>query len=106
MSAAAGLFGVQGIALAAVANAAIVPSVNILCVMVFAKYGSAGRMPFSKVLKQLALNPLILACFAGGLVQVSGWDCLSVLSRCSRPWDKRHCRSDCSALVLRLSSEA
>ncbi|QVN04068.1 AEC family transporter [Pseudomonas rhodesiae] len=73
VSAAAGLFGVQGIALAAVANAAIVPSVNILCVMVFAKYGSAGRMPFSKVLKQLALNPLILACFAGGLVQVSGW---------------------------------
>ncbi|WP_447891474.1 AEC family transporter [Pseudomonas atacamensis] len=73
VSAAAGLFGVQGIALAAVANAAIVPTVNILCVLVFAKYGSGGRMPFSKVLKQLALNPLVLACFAGGLIQVLGW---------------------------------
>lgn len=74
VSAAAGLFGVQGIALAAVANAAIVPTVNILCVLVFAKYGSGGRMPFSKVLKQLALNPLVLACFAGGFIQVWGWE--------------------------------
>lgn len=73
VSAAAGLFGVHGIALAAVANAAIVPTVNILCVLVFAKYGSGGRMPFSKVLKQLALNPLLLACFAGGLMRVLGW---------------------------------
>ncbi|WP_245394181.1 AEC family transporter [Pectobacterium parvum] len=35
VSVAAGLFGSQGIALAAVANAAIVPTVNILCVLVF-----------------------------------------------------------------------
>lgn len=74
VSAAAGLFGVQGIALAAVANAAIVPTVNILCVLVFAKYGSGGRMPLSKVLRQLALNPLVLACIAGGLIQVLGWE--------------------------------
>ena len=73
VSAAAGLFGVQGVALAAVANAAIVPTVNILCVLVFARFGSSGRMTFSKVLKQLALNPLVLACFAGGLIQVLGW---------------------------------
>ncbi|MBD8623412.1 AEC family transporter [Pseudomonas sp. CFBP 13727] len=72
VSIAAGLFGVQGIALAAVANAAIVPTVNILCVLVFAKYGAGGRMPLSKVLKQLALNPLLLSCLAGGLIQVTG----------------------------------
>lgn len=73
VSAVAGLFGVQGIALAAVANAAIVPTVNILCVLVFAKYGSGGRMPFSKVLKQLVLNPLVMACIAGGLIQILDW---------------------------------
>lgn len=73
VSAAAGLLGAQGVALAAVANAAIVPTVNILCVLVFAKYGSGGRMPLSKVLKQLALNPLVLACLAGGLFQAAGW---------------------------------
>lgn len=72
VSAAAGLFGAQGIALAAVANAAIVPTVNILCVLVFARYGSAGRMPMRKVFRQLALNPLVLACFAGILVQTLG----------------------------------
>lgn len=72
VSAAAGLFGVQGIALAAVANAAIVPTVNILCVLVFARYGAAGRMPLTQVLKQLALNPLVLACFAGIAVQALG----------------------------------
>lgn len=72
VSAAAGLFGMQGIALAAVANAAIVPTVNILCVLVFARYGSSGRMPLVKVLRQLALNPLVLACFAGILLQALG----------------------------------
>lgn len=74
VSAAAGLFGSQGIALAAVANAAIVPTVNILCVLVFARYGSSGRMPVRKVFRQLALNPLVLACFGGILVQVLGWN--------------------------------
>ena len=72
VSAAAGLFGAQGIALAAVANAAIVPTVNILCVLVFARYGSAGRMSASKVMKQLAFNPLVLACFCGIAVQFTG----------------------------------
>ncbi|MDZ5602761.1 AEC family transporter [Pseudomonas sp. RP23018S] len=72
VSAAAGLFGAQGIALAAVANAAIVPTVNILCVLVFARYGAAGKMPAGKVMKHLALNPLVLACFGGIAVQFTG----------------------------------
>ncbi|UFH48034.1 AEC family transporter [Pseudomonas sp. KNUC1026] len=65
VSAMVGLFGAQGVALAAVANAAIVPTVNILCVLVFARYGSSGTMPPGKVARQVALNPLVLACFAG-----------------------------------------
>lgn len=40
VSLAAGLFGAKGIALAAVCNAAIVPTVNLMCVLVFARYGS------------------------------------------------------------------
>ncbi|MDU9389909.1 AEC family transporter [Pseudomonas sp. zfem002] len=73
VSAAAGLFGTQGIALAAVANAAIVPTVNILCVLVFARYGSAGRMTWQDVLRQMALNPLLLACAGGILLHATGW---------------------------------
>lgn len=72
VSVVAGLFGAQGIALAAVANAAIVPTVNILCVLVFARYGTGGRMSVGKVAKQLALNPLVLACFGGILLQALG----------------------------------
>ena len=72
VSAAAGLFGSQGIALAAVANAAIVPTVNILCVLVFARYGSTGRMSWKTVARQMALNPLLLACAVGSLLHGTG----------------------------------
>lgn len=72
VSAAAALFGAKGIALAAVANAAIVPTVNVLCVLVFARYGNIGRLSVRNVLKQLALNPLVVACVIGILFQVTG----------------------------------
>lgn len=45
---------------------------NILCVLVFAWYGSAGRMSLGKVLRQLAINPLVVACFAGITLQALG----------------------------------
>lgn len=72
VTAAAGIFGAHGIALAAIANAAIVPTVNILCVLVFARYGAGSRPTLASVLKQLALNPLLLACALGMLVRGSG----------------------------------
>lgn len=67
----AGLFGSQGIALAAICNAAIVPTVNILCVLVFSRYGSV-KLNGTQLLKQLLQNPLVLSCFAGILFQVAG----------------------------------
>ena len=69
VSAAVGLFGAQGLALAAVANAAIVPTVNILCVLVFARFGSGGRLAPAAVAKQLALNPLVVASLLGIALQ-------------------------------------
>ncbi|MFE4613137.1 AEC family transporter [Streptomyces niveus] len=65
---AAGLYGTQGVAVAAVCNAAIVPTVNVLCVLVFARFGSA-RPRLTGILRQLATNPLILACAGGILLQ-------------------------------------
>lgn len=61
---AAGLFGAEGVALAAVCNAAIVPTVNILCVLVFARFGAA-RLTAKGILKQMVTNPLVLSSFAG-----------------------------------------
>ncbi|MBP5868740.1 AEC family transporter [Streptomyces sp. LBUM 1478] len=65
---AAGLFGTKGVAFAAICNAAIVPTVNVLCVLVFARFGTA-RLHFAGIVKQLVTNPLILACIAGILLQ-------------------------------------
>ncbi len=72
VSAAAGLFGAQGIALAALANAAIVPTVNVLCVLVLARYGSAGRLSLLAIFRQLAVNPLLVACVLGMVAQTMG----------------------------------
>ncbi|MRE21848.1 AEC family transporter, partial [Klebsiella pneumoniae] len=72
VSAAVGLFGAQGLALAAVANAAIVPTVNILCVLVFARFGSAGRMAPGAVARQLALNPLVVGSVVGIALHATG----------------------------------
>jgi predicted permease len=68
---AAGLFGAKGVALAAVCNAAIVPTVNLLCVLVFARFGAA-RLTARTALMQIATNPLVVACLAGILLQVLG----------------------------------
>lgn len=61
---AVGLFGAQGAALAAVATAAVVPTVNILCVLVFARHGGDAPGP-GAVLGTLLRNPLILGCAFG-----------------------------------------
>jgi predicted permease len=68
---AAGLFGAKGVAFAAVCNAVIVPTVNVLCVLVFARFGTA-RLHFAGIVKQLATNPLILACAGGILLHTLG----------------------------------
>ncbi|EHL99895.1 transporter, auxin efflux carrier family protein [Acetobacteraceae bacterium AT-5844] len=68
---AAGLFGAQGIAMAAICNAAIVPTVNILCVLVFARFGKAG-LNARGIARQIVSNPLVLACAAGIALQGSG----------------------------------
>ncbi|MEE1879043.1 AEC family transporter [Pseudomonas soli] len=67
---ASGLYGTAGIALAAVANAAIVPLVNLLCVLVFARFSARHSSP-TTVLKAIFANPLIIGCAAGLLLRVT-----------------------------------
>ncbi|KTS94096.1 AEC family transporter [Pseudomonas parafulva] len=68
---AAGIYGSAGIALAAVANAAIVPLVNLLCVLVFARFSARHSSPLT-VLRAILANPLILGCAGGMLLRVTG----------------------------------
>ncbi|KVU69557.1 AEC family transporter [Burkholderia ubonensis] len=70
-SLAASLFGAQGIALAAVCVAAIVPTINLMCVLVFARYGSA-RLGIAALVRQIVSNPLVVACAIGIAMQASG----------------------------------
>jgi predicted permease len=68
---AAGLFGAQGVALAAICNAAIVPTVNVLCVLVFARHGEAP-LDARGVVRQIIANPLVVACAGGIALQTLG----------------------------------
>lgn len=71
VTAAVGLFGPSALALAAIANASIVPTVNILCLLVFARYGAA-RSNIVGVLRLITTNPLVVSCALGIALQVSG----------------------------------
>lgn len=71
LSIALALFGADGVALAAIANAVLVPLVNILCTLAFARYG-AQRLTIGGTIRSIATNPLILGCLIGILLNVTG----------------------------------
>lgn len=71
LPAAAALYGAEGLALGALAAAAIVPTANIVCVLMFARFGQA-RPSFTGVLLQLAKNPLLIASLLGILLNLTG----------------------------------
>lgn len=68
---AVGLFGADGLTLSAICTAAIVPTVNVLCVLVFARWGGA-RPNARGVARQIVTNPLVVACVAGIALQATG----------------------------------
>ena len=66
LSAAGGLFGDEGLSLSAVALMAVIPTVNVLCVLVLTRHGRDTRARgLRDTVVQLGRNPLILACAAG-----------------------------------------
>jgi predicted permease len=66
-----GLFGAPGTSFGAVATGLIVPFVQLLTTLAFALGGGRGFSP-RRALRQLALNPLLLACLAGFAVSLAG----------------------------------
>lgn len=58
------VFGAPGIALGAIATGLIVPCVQVVTTLAFALGGGRRPRPLS-VLRQMALNPLIIGCAAG-----------------------------------------
>lgn len=72
LGAIAAVLGTQGLALAAIAVAIMVPLANALCVVVLMRHAGEGGAEFKMLATQLARNPLILACLAGIVVQLVG----------------------------------
>lgn len=66
------LFGAPGLALAAVAAAAITPTSNIASIIVMSVYNSGPRPSALSIAKTMAGNPFILAIVIGLLIKVSG----------------------------------
>jgi predicted permease len=66
------MLGAKGTALAALCNAALVPTVNLLSVLVFARFAGAGLSPLG-ALQQVATNPLVLSCLGGIGFQALGF---------------------------------
>lgn len=71
LTVAAGLLGAPGMALAAVANAIIVPTVNVFAILVFARYAQ-GQATCGSIARSIATNPLILSSGFGVVLQGTG----------------------------------
>ncbi len=65
LSVAGSLFGQRGIALIAVAIAAMVPLLNLLAVYVFIRFAGRPRQSPWEILRSFATNPFIWSCAAG-----------------------------------------
>ena len=86
------LYGSNGLIAGAVAIAIMIPLVNIASVTVFAIWGANPVRGLGAGARELLLNPLILACAAGGAIGVSGWNMpasvdgvLEILGRAALP---------------------
>ncbi len=87
------LHGSAGLALTAVGIAVVVPLVNVLCVVVMARFGRDGRGATARtVLGSLAGNPILLAAAAGAALNLGGigrpplvGDVVEILARAALP---------------------
>lgn len=92
LSAALALFGDEGLTLAAVAIAVLIPLINVLCVSVLVAYDDSGKRNWQTVISGIIRNPLILSCVAGITLNLSGVglhstvsDTLSLFGRAALP---------------------
>lgn len=68
------LYGQRGVALIAVAIAAMVPLLNILSLFVFVRYAGGPRQPPRQILRTFVTNPFIWSCALGLMLNpIGGW---------------------------------
>ena len=88
----AAFYGDKGLGLAAISAGFMIVLVNFLCVGIFVFFGNNPASSGKAFVKQILLNPLILACGVGWLLTLSGAglpgvsaDILDVLGRAALP---------------------
>jgi len=72
LAVASDLFGVEGLALAAIGVAAMIPLLNVLSVVVVVANAGGERPNAGQVALEVAKNPLLLSVLAGGLLNLFG----------------------------------
>ncbi len=72
LSAAYALFGNDGLSLAAVAIAVLIPFVNLLCVTVLVSFNQTDMRGWRTIIMEIIRNPLIISCTAGIMINVLG----------------------------------
>ena len=72
IAAAFSLFGDEGLALAAVGIAVLVPTVNVLSVVVLTRHASDTPASARTILRLLVQNPLVIACALGIFLNATG----------------------------------
>jgi malonate transporter len=80
LAAALPLYGQEGLDLIGIAFGPLVLTMNIVCVMVLARWGSSRADSWRAVLDQIIANPLILSCAAGIAVNLAGFHDFGPLS--------------------------
>lgn len=79
LAVAGGLYGAEGITIAAIALVAMIPVVNVIAVLVLASFSGRHPPTFAYVAEQLARNPYIWACSAGAVLNATGFPVPKVL---------------------------
>jgi predicted permease len=66
------VFGEQGLGIAAVAFGVLAPALNVVCVLVLARWGAGQGGGWRLALSSLARNPIIWACGTGAALNLIG----------------------------------
>lgn len=74
-----GLYGAEGVAVAAIALTSLVPLVNVMVVWLLARHASATPPRLREVGRQILQNPLIISCAIGMGLNASGLHLPAVL---------------------------
>ena len=72
LAVAQGLYGAEGLALGSVAVGFMVVLINLLCISAFAVWGKAEIQGVATFVREVLVNPLIIACGIGWFLSLSG----------------------------------